>query len=158
MNIPHPYLQPRQDARPTVARSAAIWWAVGAGLAGLILGAGTAASGSEHSPVKRVQAHPEPAVTTAAPQKIHVASHKGVTVTVSNGDHLIGDKIPPGTYVSPGAKDDVLGLCTANTRTADGEYLDTAIGGVDEQVIIIVAQNAGLLEIQGCRPFVMSPR
>ena len=71
-----------------------------------------------------------------------------------DGDYIIGDDIPYGTYTSPGAKDDVFDLCIVSSTSEGAKHwpiLKSA--NTDDRIIVRLSKdNAGdVLSISGCK-------
>jgi hypothetical protein len=135
--------------RPTTSRRAAALTAIAAGIFGLVIGC---AAGTTPTPPVVDRSVPRPTLVAPTPT-VKIQPMKGVDTTVPNGDHLVGDKIGAGTYVSPGAQNTGIKLCTVSTRTNEGTYLELNTGGVGEQVVVLVSDQADVLEVHGCEPF-----
>ncbi|MFH8717251.1 hypothetical protein [Streptomyces zaomyceticus] len=70
-----------------------------------------------------------------------------------DGDYIIGEDIPPGTYQSTGAQAGVFEFCMVSTKpTADGVMPQLRSGNKDERIIITITAKDGVLSISGCEP------
>ncbi|GGZ21517.1 hypothetical protein GCM10010387_13220 [Streptomyces inusitatus] len=74
----------------------------------------------------------------------------------SNGDYLVGEDIPAGTYTTPGAKKGPFEFCTITTKPAEGEMPQIKSANADERIIITLTKADGVLTVQGCEP--LTPR
>ncbi|GGR19537.1 hypothetical protein WEB32_06355 [Streptomyces netropsis] len=72
---------------------------------------------------------------------------------VSNGSYIVGEDMPPGVYVSKGASDDVLGLCSVTTEPKSGKLPQIKAAKKGEQVIVTLDEGDGTVTLQGCEPF-----
>lgn len=118
-----------------------------AGAVGLLLFASCVAVVSED----KTDASPRP--TQTAPS----LRPNGATPTgkggFAEGDYLVGDDMPPGTYVSTGAVSDVFDFCSATTEGSDGILNDMVSANAGERTILRVTKDDYLVSIQGCEPF-----
>lgn len=73
--------------------------------------------------------------------------------TWTDGDYIIGDDIPFGTYTSAGAKEDVFALCMV-TSSGKGHWPILKSANKDDRIILkLTADNKGdVLTISGCKP------
>lgn len=76
-----------------------------------------------------------------------------------NGDYIIGEDIPLGTYTSAGAVDDISPLCMATSNGA-GHWPILKAANADERIIIrLTSANKGdVLTISGCKPLTLKDR
>ncbi|MEV5380421.1 hypothetical protein AB0L26_31340 [Streptomyces nondiastaticus] len=72
---------------------------------------------------------------------------------VSNGSYIVGEDMPSGVYVSKGANDDPMGLCTVSTEPKSGKMPQFKAAKKGEQVIVTLAEGDGTVTISGCEPF-----
>lgn len=99
---------------------------------------------------------PAPAtiVETASPDFVTPAPPAAKSFT--DGDYIIGEDIPLGTYVSAGAKPDVFELCmVSSSSSVDGHWPILKTANADDRIIVqVTARNRGdVLSITGCTPF-----
>lgn len=70
-----------------------------------------------------------------------------------DGDYIIGEDIPPGTYQTPGAKAEGLEFCMVSTKpTADGVMPQLKSANANKRIIITLTAKDGVLSITGCEP------
>lgn len=71
----------------------------------------------------------------------------------ADGDYIIGEDIPPGTYQTPGAQAGAFEFCMVSTKpTADSVMPQLKSANKDERIIITIAAKDGVLSISGCEP------
>jgi len=71
----------------------------------------------------------------------------------ADGDYIIGEDIPPGTYQTVGAQAGAFEFCMVSTKpTADGVFPQLKSANKDERIIITIAAKDGILSISGCEP------
>ncbi|MDJ1137947.1 hypothetical protein [Streptomyces iconiensis] len=70
-----------------------------------------------------------------------------------DGDYIVGQDIPAGTYESAGASSDVFDVCAITTEPS-GETTMPQIksGNKNERIIITLAAEDGTVSVQGCEP------
>ncbi|GAA2252642.1 hypothetical protein GCM10010232_46330 [Streptomyces amakusaensis] len=73
-----------------------------------------------------------------------------------DGDYLVGEDIPAGTYTTPGAKKGPFEFCTITTKPSEGEMPQIKSANADERIIITLTKADGVLTVQGCEP--LTPR
>lgn len=97
---------------------------------------------------------PTTAPTTAPTKKTATPPAKPTTPAgYPDGDYIIGEDIPPGTYQTPGAEAGAFELCMVSTKpTADGVFPQLKSANKDERIIITLAKKDGVLSISGCEP------
>ncbi|OEV08923.1 hypothetical protein [Streptomyces nanshensis] len=69
-----------------------------------------------------------------------------------DGDYVVGEDIPPGTYESSGAASDVFDLCSITTEPKGDKFPQMKTGNKGERIIITLSQGDGTLTVQGCHP------
>jgi hypothetical protein len=69
-----------------------------------------------------------------------------------DGDYVVGEDIPPGTYESAGANSDIFDLCTITTEPKGDKFPQAKTGNKGERIIITLSEGDGTLTVQGCRP------
>lgn len=137
---------------------------VGALVAVLIIG-GIASGGSDDTgsdtsktaPEKEADAKPagddakdKPADEPKAKDKPKAAEPE--SKSYGDGDYVIGEDIPAGTYTSAGAKKGLFEMCVISTE-GDGTLEHMAqlkSANADERIIITLAKADGVLTIAGC--------
>ncbi|MCF3101047.1 hypothetical protein IPZ58_05580 [Streptomyces roseoverticillatus] len=72
---------------------------------------------------------------------------------VGNGSYIVGEDMPSGVYVSKGANDDPMGLCTVATEPKSGKLPQFKAAKKGEQVIVTLADGDGTVTFSGCEPF-----
>jgi hypothetical protein len=101
---------------------------------------------------------PQAAPSATAAPKIAAPTKKTNTPTVkpagyADGDYIIGEDIPPGTYQTPGAQAGVFEFCMVSTKpTADGVMPQLKSANANERIIITLTAKDGILSIAGCEP------
>jgi hypothetical protein len=71
----------------------------------------------------------------------------------AEGDYVVGEDIPPGTYTTTGAKKGFFELCSISTEpTADGVMPKWKTANANERIIITLSKDDGIVTIQGCEP------
>lgn len=70
-----------------------------------------------------------------------------------DGDYIIGEDIPPGTYQTPGAQAGAFEFCMVSTKpTVDGIMPQLKSANANERIIITLTAKDGVLSIAGCEP------
>jgi hypothetical protein len=71
----------------------------------------------------------------------------------ANGDYIISEDIPPGTYQTPGAQSGAFEFCMVSTKpTVDGVMPQLKSANANERIIITITAKDGVLSISGCEP------
>lgn len=155
---PGPPMPPqRPKSKPFTSKPA---WAIYAGIAGLILGSaaggGSATTGAEPAPtatVTETQAaepgEPAPTVTVTAKAPTPKKKPKPAAKTWSDGDYLVGDEIPKGTFKSSGVVEDEP-YCYAVTKSKSGEILEQEVTPKGSTIIRIKG-SAYTFSSTGCK-------
>jgi hypothetical protein len=118
----------------------------------ILIGVIGAALGTEGKDQPQATPSATAAPKTAAPTK------KTATPTVkpagyADGDYIIGEDIPPGTYQTPGAQAGAFEFCMVSTKpTADGVMPQLKSANANERIIITLTAKDGILSIAGCEP------
>jgi len=96
---------------------------------------------------------PRPAVTITETASPAFQAPKMKPETWTDGDYIIGDDIPFGTYTSAGAKEDVFALCMV-TSSGKGHWPILKSANKDDRIILrLTADNKGdVLTVSGCKP------
>lgn len=93
----------------------------------------------------------------AQPERNHTATPKKEK-TYGDGEYIVTEDIPYGTYVSSGAKTGAFSLCTVTSEPWRGSahMPILKVADEDERIILILGKyNEGdVLSIDGCEPFV----
>lgn len=99
-------------------------------------------------------ATPTKAPTTkppAAPAK--TAKPKAEPAGYTDGDYLVGEDMPPGTYQTSGAQAGLFELCSITTDPTDSSVMPQwKTGNKDERIIITITAKDRLVSINGCEP------
>lgn len=71
----------------------------------------------------------------------------------SDGDYIVGEDIPPGTYTSAGAQKGAFEFCSITTDpTDDSKFPKLKSANADERIIITLTEADGVVTISGCEP------
>jgi len=71
----------------------------------------------------------------------------------ADGDYIVGEDIPPGTYQTVGAQAGAFEFCMVSTKpTVDGVFPQLKSANKDERIIITIKAEDGVLSISGCEP------
>lgn len=71
----------------------------------------------------------------------------------SDGDYVIGEDMPPGTYTSEGAQKGLFEFCSVTTKPADDStWPQIKSANADERIIITLKKSDGVVTISGCEP------
>ncbi|NGO68535.1 hypothetical protein [Streptomyces boncukensis] len=81
---------------------------------------------------------------------------KEKTKRYGDGDYVVGEDIPAGTYESGGAKNEVVDLCTVTTEPKGDKLPQAKTADRGERLIITLTKGDGTVTIQGCEP--LKPR
>lgn len=75
----------------------------------------------------------------------------------TNGDYIVGEDIPAGTYETAGAETGGLELCLITTDPPDhGTFPQFESSEANERTIITLTESDGIVSINGCEP--LKPR
>ncbi|MFJ2477096.1 hypothetical protein ACIOWI_29680 [Streptomyces sp. NPDC087659] len=78
-------------------------------------------------------------------------------VEYADGDYVVGEDIPPGTYISAGAKKGLFEFCSITTDpTAEGKWPQLKSANADERIIITLTKGDGVVSVSNCEP--LQPR
>lgn len=92
---------------------------------------------------------PTPPKPAEAPKKKSAPKAK----QYGDGDYIVGEDIPPGTYTSKGAAPGLFELCTITTEpTSDAKFPQFKTANAKERVIIMLTKADGVVTVQGCEP------
>lgn len=155
-----PYQHPEPPKKKSWVARHKILTVVGALIAVFIIG-GIASGGGEDTssdtaqtaPEKETDAKPADDAKEAPadkPAEKKPAEPKGNSY--SDGDYVVGEDIPAGTYTSSGAKEGLFEMCVISTE-GDGTLEHMAqlkSANADERIIITLAKADGILTIAGC--------
>ncbi|NUL06335.1 hypothetical protein HRW07_24515 [Streptomyces lunaelactis] len=73
-----------------------------------------------------------------------------------DGDYVVGEDVPPGTYTSKGAKAGLFEFCSVTTEpTSDSKFPQLKSANKDERIIITLTKADGVVTIQGCEPLTL---
>lgn len=104
-----------------------------------------AAQPSKAAPAKKTQAPAEP---TDKP--------KPAPKTYDDGDYIVGEDIPAGTYTTPGAESGAFELCMISTKpTSSSVFPQLKSANANERIIITLAKKDGVVTISGCEPLTL---
>lgn len=74
-----------------------------------------------------------------------------------DGDYVVGEDIPAGTYTTPGAEKGLFEVCMVSTEpTSDSVFPQLKSANADERIIITLKKADGVVSISGCEP--LTPR
>ncbi|MFE5872494.1 hypothetical protein ACFQ6V_28105 [Streptomyces roseifaciens] len=158
--------QASQSQRSWFARHK-ILTGIGAFLAVMVVFGATTGGGKENTsteaggPAKSASAAQKPAAGTGAGAKDSkdakaagpAATGKEPAKEVGNGSYIVGEDMPSGVYVSKGANDDPMGLCSVTTEPKSGKFPQVKAAKKGEQVIVTLDDQDGTVTISGCEPF-----
>lgn len=84
-------------------------------------------------------------------------SGEGAGKGYGDGDHVVGEDIPPGTYESAGAKEEEFDFCSITTEPTNSNTMPQ-IKNADrgERIVITLGKEDGTVTVQGCEP--LKPR
>ncbi|MEU7010382.1 hypothetical protein [Streptomyces sp. NPDC046332] len=120
---------------------------------GLIAGATESPDAKGTAKATPTTAPPTPKPSKTAPTKKAAAKPKPTAAGYTDGDYLVGDDIPPGTYTTPGAQAGLFELCSITTDPTDkGVMPQWKTGNKDERIIITITAEDHLVSISGCEP------
>ncbi|MCM2389021.1 hypothetical protein [Streptomyces albipurpureus] len=101
-------------------------------------------------PKKAVQSTKAEQSTKAAPKP---AKKSVKSKEYADGDYVVGEDIPAGTYSSKGATPGLFELCTITTDpTSDSKFPQLKTANAKERIIITLSKADGVVTIQGCEP------
>jgi hypothetical protein len=170
MTYPHqpepapPVWGPQPPTAPTKNRRGL---KIAAGVVGalVIFGIGTAAGG-DSGDGGAAEAKPAPTVTetvTAKPKPAGEAEAKPAAKAkpkpkpeakeYPDGDYIVGEDIPAGTYESAGAESDLFDFCSVTTEPTDASVMpQIKSANKGERIIITLAEKDGTVTVSGCAP------
>lgn len=126
---------------------------------GLIAGATGGSDGDADSkPAAVTSATPSPKAEPAAkddpePEKSKKPAAPKAPKGYGDGDYVVGQDIPAGTYESAGASNELLDVC-AITTDPPGETTMPQVKSANkgERIIITLKSKDGTVTVQGCEP------
>lgn len=121
----------------------------------ILLGVLGAALGSNNKGEPRATSSATAAPKTTAPTKQPEtpAAKPTKPAGYADGDYVIGEDIPPGTYQSTGAQAGAFEFCMVSTKpTADGVMPQLKSANKGERIIITLTAKDGVLSVAGCEP------
>ena len=72
------------------------------------------------------------------------------------GDWVVGEDIPPGTYTTPGAKAGAFEFCSVTTKpTDDAKFPQIKSANANERIVITLTKADGVVTVQGCEPLTL---
>lgn len=161
---PGPYAPaPPQPPRRSTGAKIAIGLGIGfaalmvLGILGAILGSDDPAAPNDEpkaaAPKDDKPAEPDPAAKEPKPAKDKAAP---ATDEYGDGDYIVGDDMPAGTYESAGAQSGLFELCSISTEpTAADTMPQWKTANAGERIIIKLAEADGVLTISGCEPLTL---
>jgi hypothetical protein len=70
-----------------------------------------------------------------------------------NGDYVVGEDIPAGTYQTAGAEKGIFEFCSVTTDPVDeAKFPQLKSANADERIIITLTKADGVVSISGCEP------
>jgi hypothetical protein len=70
-----------------------------------------------------------------------------------NGDYVVGEDIPAGTYQTAGAEKGIFEFCSVTTDPVDeAKFPQLKSANADERIIITLTEADGVVSISGCEP------
>ncbi|OLT13397.1 hypothetical protein BJF78_03500 [Pseudonocardia sp. CNS-139] len=98
---------------------------------------------------------PQPAAAADGPRPaVPAPAGPDFSRGVPEGEWTVPDQVAPGRYRSTGAKPGIFDVCTATTRSAEGDVVDWRIANAGEQVLITVGAGVASFANANCEPFV----
>lgn len=100
------------------------------------------------------QATTEPTQTTAPKETAAATPSKApAAAEYSDGDYVVGEDIPAGTYTSAGASPGAFELCMITTQGDGGNnWGQLKSANADERIIITLNASDHVLTVSGCEP------
>lgn len=72
------------------------------------------------------------------------------------GDYVVGEDMPAGTYTTTGAKAGAFEFCSVTTEpTGDAKFPQLKSANKGERIIITLTKADGVVTIQGCEPLTL---
>jgi len=158
MNQPPPYYGPYgpPPQKKGMGAGAVVAITLGSIFGGLVLLGAIASIGdsgdrTDAKPTRTAVAAAPPA--TKSPTKTATAKPKATAAGYTDGDYLIGEDIPPGTYTTPGAQAGIFELCSITTEPTDKSVMPKwKTGNKDERIIITLTAEDRMVSLSGCEP------
>lgn len=170
-----PYTGPAPYQPPPVPKKHMSGWAItGFTFLGLIvslfvLGAvlvaieGPSSSGAKKptsvaaAPETPAEADAKPAEKKATPSPKAPAKKptppKPKAVEYPDGDYVVGEDIPAGTYETPGAQKGLFEFCSITSDPADdSKFPLLKSANADERIIVTLTKADGVVSVSGCEP------
>lgn len=125
-------------------------------IGGLVIVGSVAASGEDSTPKAKHSASKakQPAKSDDKPKKPEGDDgSKGTEKTkfFSDGDYIVGEDMPAGTYESKGASSEILDVCMVTTEPKSSSTMPKMkSGNKGERIIISLTEADGTVTIQGC--------
>ena len=160
MNQPPPYYgpygpPPQKKGMGAGAIVAIVFGSIFGGLVliGALASIGDSDDRTDAKPTRTAVAAAPPATKSpTAPSRTAAAKPKATAAGYGDGDYLIGEDIPPGTYETPGAQAGIFEFCMVSTKPADGGLGQMRSANKDERIIITITKDDTLLTVSGCEP------
>lgn len=121
------------------------------------IGIASGGGGSKPAP----DATPAPTKTTATPSKTPTQTPTATPTPTptpavaeySDGDYVVGEDIPAGTYTSEGATPGLFEFCSVTTKPADSQtWPQLKSANANERIIITLSKADGVVTVSGCEP------
>ncbi|MCM2579036.1 hypothetical protein [Streptomyces meridianus] len=77
------------------------------------------------------------------------------TAGFGEGRHTVGEDVPPGTYVSNGARTPDGERCSVTTERADGGTARVRAADRGERVVVTLGRDDSAVTVRGCQDFAL---
>jgi hypothetical protein len=110
------------------------------------------------APSKTPSTSPTPTPTdsktpTATPPTAPTSAPAPAVAEYSDGDYVVGEDIPAGTYTSEGATPGLFELCMISTEGDSGDnWGQLKSANANERIIITLDASDGVVTLSGCEP------
>jgi hypothetical protein len=102
------------------------------------------------APVKKPSPSTKPPAKQATPPKPKAVDYP-------DGDYVVGEDIPAGTYETPGAQKGLFEFCSITSDPVDeSKFPLLKSANADERIIVTLTKADGVVTISGCEP--LKPR
>lgn len=127
----------------------------------IVIGIASGGGGSKPAPAPtKTTATPSKAPTSTpprtpsqAPSATPTTEDTPAAAEYSDGDYVVGEDIPAGTYTSEGATPGAFELCMISTDPTDSEtWPQLKSANADERIIITLSKADGVVTLAGCEP------
>ncbi|MFG3257795.1 hypothetical protein [Streptomyces sp. NPDC048172] len=110
-------------------------------------GGGTEQKAADEKPAAEPESEPK-----SKPKSKSKSKPKGPK-TYGDGDYVVGEDIPAGTYQSAGASSDVFDFCSVTTEPpSETKMPQLKSANKGERIIITLTKADGTVTVQGCKP------